>query len=326
MYTSLDRIKGMFAGVFIGDALGAPHEFKGNAKTPYTGKLEHAAFLNTQFQGRKELAIGQVTDDSEMTLALLRTILRDRDYVKNNVIQAYLEWANSGGWMIGINTKALFRGVRTIKGYEARIAKVLAVPEDQRSQSNGALMRCSPLALIWDNQCVLDDVAITNPSMVVMDAVLVHVTALRFALQGIAGPEIFENVSKIAQTAEVQAVIAQVRNREVRNIVQNKGWCLHAVYCMLMVITSFTSYSEAMRWVITSQPGSDTDTNACIAGAVLGAILGYEALELEPDTRANLEIVIACDTAAGPTPRPEIYSPHDFHALCESAYNLTQQH
>lgn len=76
MDNSLNRIRGMFMGAFLGDALGAPHEFRCNQKIIYTGKLEHQAFMLTQWQGRKELQVGQVTDDSELTLTLLRTLIK----------------------------------------------------------------------------------------------------------------------------------------------------------------------------------------------------------------------------------------------------------
>lgn len=115
---TLDKVQGMLMGAFLGDALGAPHEFKCNKNTLYTGILEHQGFRISRFQGRNDLMVGQVTDDSEMTLALLRTLIKDGEYVKNNVILSYLAWANSGGWMMGINTRALLRGVKTIKEYE----------------------------------------------------------------------------------------------------------------------------------------------------------------------------------------------------------------
>ena len=144
-----DRVAGMLMGLFLGDALGAPHEFRCNRKLIYTGKLEHQAFLVTHFQGKKSLSVGQVTDDSEMTLALLRTLLeKDGKYDRKSVISSYLEWANSGGWMLGKNTRALLKGVKTVKGYESRMKSVLILPESEISQSNGAMMRCCPLALL----------------------------------------------------------------------------------------------------------------------------------------------------------------------------------
>ncbi|CAH6418192.1 ADP-ribosylglycohydrolase [uncultured virus] len=309
-------------GAFLGDSLGNPHEFRVNANVPYTGKLEHRAFMISQFQGKKELEVGQCSDDSEMTLALLRTIIQDQGYNREHVIMAYLKWANSGGWMLGKNTRALLKGVTTMKGYQGRIAKILTIPMSERTQSNGALMRCSPLALIFDNTSVIQDVDITNPNPVCEDCNLIYVSSLRLALQGYNGAAIFSIVKGLAQTNEVKGVLDQVEKRELRNISENKGWCLHGLWCALIVITSNMSYSESMRWIIT-QKGSDTDTNACIAGALLGAKLGFDAINQEPDTAQNIQILLNCNTASGPTPRPLEYSPHDFHELTEAAHRLT---
>src|SRR5436853_7681534 len=135
---SLDRVRGMFMGAFLGDSLGAPHEFKCNSKVLYTGLLQHRAFMTSQYQGKKELEVAQCTDDSELTITLLRTIIADKGYNKDNVIKAYLTWANSKVWMMGKNTRALLKGVTTLKGYQNRINKILALSDDQRTQSNGA--------------------------------------------------------------------------------------------------------------------------------------------------------------------------------------------
>lgn len=320
---TLDKVRGMFMGAFLGDALGAPHEFRANTKTPYTGKLEHKAFMISQYQGRKELQIAQVSDDSEMTLALLRTLIHDHGYNRDNVIMSYLRWANSGGWMLGKNTRALLKGVKTLRGYNTRISKILDLPISERSQSNGAMMRCSPLALLYDNTPVVEDVKLTNPNPVCIDCNLVYISALRLALQGVDGATIFNTIQTLAQTDEVKAVLTQVEKREERNIAENKGWCLNALWCAMMTITSFTNYSEAMNWIITSQKGSDTDTNACISGALLGAILGFENLQLETLTSENIQILLNVDTNTGSTPRPLEYSPNDFFTLTEAAHTLT---
>lgn len=317
-FTTLDKVRGMLMGAFLGDALGAPHEFRVNAKVPYTGKLEHNAFNISKYQGRQSLQVSQVSDDSELILTLLRSIIKDQKYIRDNVIMSYLKWANSGGWMIGKNTRALLKGVTTLKGYQNRVAK-----HGLTSQSNGALMRCSPLALLNDNDCVLQDLSITNFNAVCADCELIYVAALRLALRGNDGMTIFNHVYDLVQTAEVKAVFDQVLNNEPRNIAENKGWCLHGLWCSVTAMISFNSYSEAIDWVITAQKGSDTDTNACIAGALIGAILGFEALQSEPITNYNIEMVLTADIDNGPTPRPHIYQPKDFYTLTEDAYSLT---
>lgn len=320
---SLDRIRGMFMGVFLGDALGIPHEFRCNAKTPYTGKLEFRGFHISQYQGKKEFEVGQVSDDSEMTLTLLRTLIKDNGYVKNNMIMSYMAWANSEGlYSIGKNTRALLKGIKTLKGYQNRIAKILLLPENEISQSNGSLMRVSPLSLLKDDICLIEDCDITNPNKVNRDCNLVYVKSLRLALQGKDRDTIFQNAKNIAQTDEVKTVLQQVENREHRDIINKKGFVLHGIYCTFMVLTSFNDFSDAMAWII-NQRGCDSDTLACIAGGLLGAVLGFEQVKSEPLTKENIEILLNADILSGPCPRPEFYQPKDFYELTEAAHKLT---
>ncbi len=308
---SVNKIRGMLMGAFQGDALGAPHESR-KSKLVYTGLLEHKLIMRSQYQGTRELPPGSLTDDSESTLALLRTLIADHGYNREHVLQSYLKWANSGCWFMGKNTRALFHGVTTIRGYNSRVAKITS-----SSQSNGAMMRCSPLALLWDNSSVIEDCNLSNSNNVCRDCNLVYVAALRLALTGTDGNTIFSVVKTIAQTDEVKFVLDQVEKREHRDITENRGWCLHALWCSMIVITSFTNYSEAMNWVITSQPGSDTDTNGCIAGALLGAILGFEIMRSESLTSRNIEIMLNVNSA-----RPAEYTLQDFYQLTELAATL----
>lgn len=315
MNTTLDRVRGMFIGVFLGDALGAPHEFKCNKDTPYTGKLEHQAFHINRFHIRKEIKVGQLTDDSEMTLALLRTIITDNGYNKDNVTLAYMDWANSGGWMLGLNTRALFKGVKTIKGYKNRAAKVHL----SGSQSNGALMRCSPLALLFDNNAVVEDVSLTNPAPVCIDCNLVYINSLRLALQGYDINSILKYARSIAQTNEVKELLSNIDGNVTRDLSHNKGWCLNALWCTFYVALRVTSYSQGINWVI-NQKGSDTDTNAAITGALLGAMFGFDKVNSEQEE--NIKILLAVDSTEEPTSRPKMYSAYDFYELTELAYKL----
>ena len=57
-----DKIKGMFIAGFLGDALGAPHEFRSSAYTVYTGKLEHAPIFTNRFGNTNRLDVAEFTD------------------------------------------------------------------------------------------------------------------------------------------------------------------------------------------------------------------------------------------------------------------------
>jgi ADP-ribosylglycohydrolase len=328
-----DRISGMFMGVFLGDALGAPHEFYRYCKdVKYTGNLEHKTFTYQQFQGKKELQIGQVTDDSEMTLTLLRQLIEDNGFIRENVLLAYIEWVNSGGWMIGSNTRKMLKGYKTLKTHEKRIQELLNIPESERSQSNGPLMRATPLVLLNKNVKIEEDAHLTNIHPVVDDSVNLYVSILRKLISrpsNMLPDNIFTSLENEIKTEEVKYVYNQVKNGIKRDIVDKKGWILHALWCSLWILKYHSvpsdkgeSFENGMKWLIESQPGSDTDTNAAIAGAVLGAIIGLNEMKLEKKTKKNIDIVLNADINNGPTPRPEKYSPHDFYELMNEAYKL----
>jgi hypothetical protein len=135
-----DALRGMLWGAAIGDALGAPHEFRtGTPLRKYTGLLEFPLVRQNQWQGRRVGVVGQVSDDTEMGLALADALAAARRYDSDRVVEAYLAWANSKCPFMGRNTRALLHGVKTLRGYRGRYKKVV---EDRplwaSSQSNGA--------------------------------------------------------------------------------------------------------------------------------------------------------------------------------------------
>lgn len=58
---------------------------------------------------------GSVSDDTKMSLALLRSLLsNDLKYDRDTVLINYMKWANSES-MIGRNTRRLLKGVTTVR-------------------------------------------------------------------------------------------------------------------------------------------------------------------------------------------------------------------
>jgi len=188
-----DRVRGMLYGAALGDALGAPHEFRNQVPLArYTGSLEHSVTLVRRFQGGRLIGnVAQCTDDTEMTIALADSIIAGAGaYRAEAAAKQYIAWANSSTPFLGNNTRALFHGIKTYRGYENRWEGAHSVPEESWSQSNGCLMRCSPLAVLqsadWRAGAELD-CRLTNPHPVCIDSVRSYICAMRAACGGYPG-------------------------------------------------------------------------------------------------------------------------------------------
>lgn len=316
-----DRIKGMFEGLALGDALGVPHEFRYNRNIAYTGVIEYRPRYISRFQGTRYTEIGQCSDDTEMTLILARSLLKNKGYKKDDIILDYEQWANST-FMLGKNTRALFCGVKTVAGYQKRYDKIFSNDTDKWTQSNGSLMRCSPLALLSGYNEVIEDCKLTNPHPVNLDANIIYITTLRYLLQGYNISEIYPLIKDNVQTEPVREVLKQAENATFRDVNEKevKGWVVNALYCAMMSITHFDNYKDAIDWVI--RLGGDTDTNAAIAGALLGAKHGHTGLISNPITERNLEKVLKCDTSKSDLYRPPEYTLYDIDDLVEGLYDV----
>ena len=328
-----DRVRGMLYGVALGDALGAPHEFRNSIPvTLYTGQLEYQPLVPSRFQGTRYGVIGQVTDDTEMTLSLANTLLVNKGFKREAVIQAYQNWANSKPFGMGKNTRRLFHGVKTLKGFNQRYQKALS--EDlAETQSNGSLMRASPLALLVNPDDinsfvpVLEDVRLSNPNPVNEEASLIYTMALALALRGADVDTILDTVTEaVAQMSpSVREAVEQVNQGFARNLnAIGKGWVVHGLYAALMSLRYYQVAEEdpfktALNQII--RLGGDTDTNGAIAGGLLGAMTGYR--EMEREEGDNLDLLIKAKYNEGDFPRPEEYHPSGIsHLAQELSHNF----
>ena len=93
----------MLIGVAIGDALGAPHEFR-YMKNVYTGYLQYPVQLQFRFGQKYKYPIASYTDDTESTITLARSLVRNKGYDEKDAIMSYLRWVNSDTRFLGTNT------------------------------------------------------------------------------------------------------------------------------------------------------------------------------------------------------------------------------
>jgi ADP-ribosylglycohydrolase len=294
----LDRGRGAWLGQIVGDALGTTVEFRpaSSIEREYPNGLREIVG-----GGPFRVLPGQVTDDTELALALARSIIEHGGYDADRVAYAYLAWYRSGPFDVGGTTSQAFGGA-VEPGRAA--AELLTRRANRKSESNGSLMRASPLGIYgWRlPEIELADLAATDsslshPAAACVAACLVHTYAIAYAIRTGHKPiAVYEEALDFARRSARPAVV--VLEEAARGLPDDfyvqQGWVWKAFKNAFYELLDGPSFEESL--VRTVSRGGDTDTNACIAGALLGAVHGEQAI---PERWRRT--VLACRTPRGPT-------------------------
>tara|TARA_Y100000389_G_C17416032_1_gene493758 strand:+ start:495 stop:1604 length:1110 start_codon:yes stop_codon:yes gene_type:complete len=341
-----NKICGTIIGHSYGDALGAPHENK--PFPPFSGKLDQKiqTFVGYTVSG----VVGQVTDDTEMAFALLHTLLagytKDKAIMEYmnwiNNIDCKPDCRGKAPFT-GRNTKHLFetkgKSKPTVKFYNSQFNKKYHSEEErQQSQSTGCLMRSYPLAFVNNDAIAETDTRITNPSDIAVEAVKVYVYAVRMAILGYSKEQIKAEVAQKLTNPKLVEVYRKAVNNEFVNVTDNRSWLGYSFYCAFWALFNFDNYKDAIDAVICLSPDSgkkayicdksltkkaynelkkqrpklvgDTDTNAAIAGALLGAYYGLISMCKDNNLKEDFRILIHADTRDGRIIQPLKYYPN----------------
>jgi ADP-ribosyl-[dinitrogen reductase] hydrolase len=299
--TRIARAQGCLLGQVIGDSLGSLVEFKAAAEI---ARLFPEGVRSLADGGVFHTIAGQPTDDSEMALALARCLVLEREFAPEKVLDAYREWMTTRPVDIGTTTERGLLGLHTTE-----------------SESNGSLMRVSPIG-VWAAgdparaaATARKDSALTHPNPVCVEACAAYAAAIA---AGVAGEGTEEN----RRSAMRAAALANCRGR-VREVLEQGGLPQDYFTHMGSVLVSFRNAFHHLRGstleeslIATVAAGGDTDTNAAICGALLGAALGRGAIP----PRWVLPVLACRSTldAGAPRPRPATYWPDDILELAEA--------
>ena len=127
--------RGAYLGVAIGDALGATTEFM----LPNEIRARYKVHRRVIGGGWLYLKAGEVTDDTEMSLAMGRALLHSRGWDLQGIADHFVTWMRSKPVDIGATCR---RGIR-----DYMIKKQIEVPYNDWGAGNGAAMRMAPVAL-----------------------------------------------------------------------------------------------------------------------------------------------------------------------------------
>ena len=295
----LSRAQGALLGQVIGDSLGALVELKPAAEIAqlYPGGVRELADGGTY-----KIMAGQPTDDSEMALTLARTLVRERRHEREKVLDAYRAWLTSRPIDVGMTTERGLLG----RG-------------DASSESNGSLMRVSPLG-IWAAgdpqraaQAAREDSALTHPNPVCVEACAGYAAAVAAGVAGGSRDAMLEAALAHCSGPAREAIRLGAAGAPPADFFTRQGWVLVALQNAFYALFH-DRFEEGL--VRTVGAGGDTDTNGAIAGALLGAAQGREAIPPR-----WIHAVLACRPLAecgALRPRPVEYWPDDVLELAEA--------
>lgn len=259
-----ERAAGAYLGLAVGDALGATVEFM----TPSEIRERHGVHRDILGGGWLRLRRGQVTDDTDMSLALGRSILAEGRVDPQAAAEAFSAWMRGKPVDIGHTVR------RGIARY--RQTGEVVVPPNTYDAGNGACMRCLPVAL-----CTLgagpDEVAaanrvqshVTHHSPLGDAGTLTVILMVQAALKG-------GRLADLQIMAEALAA-AEPEYRYDRRRAENPGGYLpETLRAVFQALFANRGFETAMIDVVNR--GGDADTTGAILGMIAGALWGLRAI------------------------------------------------
>jgi len=271
-----ERVLGSILGLAIGDALGAPFEFRRRTRVAFPLPAFELPWMG--------FPPGTWTDDTAMARNLwLSLIDRSGSLDLDDVRERHLAWLDSGPPDVGNQTRLALQEAAAGDPEPARAVFDRRGPEV--SAGNGSVMYCAPLGVArartpgvlideapalsqlthWDGRCQTACLAVT--------------TAIAALVRGDAADAAVLNslavVSDREGGEELEFLVGEAgRSRQIDG--PDQGFCLFTAAIALQVAGEELDFEDGLRYVVGL--GGDTDTNAAVAGALLGVLHGAAAI------------------------------------------------
>lgn len=260
--THPDRALGALLGLACGDALGAAVEgfTREQILEQRGGELREMVG-----GGPHDLPAGGVTDDTEMTIALAEALIEAGGYDEQVALRRYVAWAQGSPTGIGLNTRYVLDAAAA--GEDPRAAAERYHRERAgRGAGNGSLMRAAPLALRYAHEpAELARVAEADSRLTHFDD-----RAARACVQFTA------LLAGLLRGEQPDLPVAPDRAEAARRAAGLGAFVEATLLVAVTALHTASDFEEGVVWAVNL--GGDTDTNAAVAGALLGACHGAAAI------------------------------------------------
>lgn len=249
-----DNAIGMFMGLFIGDALGAPLEFK----RPYEIKGLHKEMTGG---GVHKTAAGEWTDDGAMAVCIADAYINNRGFSPAGIAHNFKQWAEHGTFGtrdyvfdIGNTCADSIANMTTARPYAGR--------SSVNGSGNGSIMRLAPVLLANHNNV---GAAIGES---VASALMTHGNADTITYITAFAHEMYHG--------EMLRAYAPLRQWETTRPDNGGGSIMYAYNMAWTSVFRYNSFEESVVYAVNL--GYDADTVGAVTGMLAGRIYGYSGI------------------------------------------------
>lgn len=267
MRLSMDVACGALYGVAVADALGATLEFMSAAEIA----RRYGTLRDIVGGGWLALRPGQVTDDTEMTLAVAEGIAEQPDAPVEAVGRRFIEWLDTQPRDVGRTCAVALNYARRRDWADA--ARFAHDDLGGRSAGNGSLMRSAYPGLWYADRAQALRVAVelsrmTHYDPLASEACELYTAAIwDMARGGVPARQALK--AAFGGTRYQAALAGQAR-------LDPTGFVVDTLNCALDAVARTSSLEDAIVRAVNL--GGDADTVGAVAGGLAGAMYGYDSI------------------------------------------------
>lgn len=258
-----DRLGGCLAGGAIGDAIGSFYEGRLNIEK-----------VNLE-------VVNDITDDTQLTMATSESIIESGQVSAASIAHHMLLWYNKGK-LSGLGASTL----KALRDLQVGAHWALSGRSGEYAAGNGAAMRIAPLAFFinpeTDRTLIRDVCNITHKNdeayagclavlyslhYIIRDRWLPGISLLELITPQLPDTSVRDNLFKLQANSSLSI-------REAASLVSTSGHVIESVPFSIFAANKIreSSFEDVLAEIILC--GGDTDTNASIAGQIMGTFMG----------------------------------------------------
>jgi ADP-ribosyl-[dinitrogen reductase] hydrolase len=259
-HMNIDKGIGMFMGLAIGDALGAPLEFQ-EAREPDDFLTKYTT------GGAHNVSLGEWTDDTSMALAMAKSLFEKKSFDANDIMSKFCKWYKGGEFSprgkcfdiggttaiaLGSYLHEIVKDEYLLQPYRGRTAN--------DTSGNGALMRLAPVIMVAQDpyhamQLAIQQTLLTHGSNTCVDYSVMLAEELYYGY-----PITRYANAKLPLDIDI-------------NDVMSGGYVKETYQCAWWAFQTTDNFEDCVIKAVNR--GHDADTSGAVAGMIAGRYYGY---------------------------------------------------